>query len=238
MSSKYNQNYNQPFNHHTFGMDNKNGNNVYKNNSNKKCIRLIKIFIYEKMSLNAISNIILRKLNLSNIELNNNSNVKNIILLHYENASYNMTQALKKLLIKKLYNEKERKINLGNIYMDVKINPYLRKCLAYMCYQDKFVKYGISNQLSHILIKKRLELHTQYLEYCNKMYSRFEVNENYIKKKNSSKSSNSSKNKHCNCCNCNSKENNYSLEYKYLPYLMYEPVNKLINSELSYWIVE
>jgi hypothetical protein len=206
--------------------------------------RIIKIYIHNKPSINNIVNIILRKLSFTNIDFNN-KNIKNIIIVYYENATYNMTKSLKNIIIKKI----NKPLKFGSIFMNIHIQPYIRKCLAYMCYQDKFVKYGISNQVAGVLIKKRLELHDDYLKYCNRIINKFRVNEKYNNvnmNTNMTKNINKSTNKnvegnkvtHCECCSCSSKNNNYNLEYKYTPYLLEEPINNLAKGDLSYWMIE
>jgi hypothetical protein len=244
MSSKYN---NQNPNQNKF--------RITIPNRSTSPIRIVKIYIHNKPSINNIVNIILRKLSFTNIDLGN-KNVKNIIIVYYENATYNMTKSLKNIMLKKI----AKPVKMGSVFMNVHIQPYIRKCLAYMCYQDKFVKYGISNQVAGILIKKRLELHDDYLKYCNRIINKFRVNEKYNNnmdvdvdvnadmdvnanknvKGGNVKGANIKKQKvnHCECCTCSSKNNNYNLEYKYTPYLSEEPMTRLAKGDLSYWMVE
>jgi hypothetical protein len=234
------------------------------NNTGKK-IRLIKVFIYTNLNINKIVDIILRKIKLMDIQ-NNNSNICNIILLIDQYSNEKKSNIIKSILNNKLndFSDKKSKIIFSNLFINIKINSYIRKCLAYISYQNKFIKLGITHINYNSLIIKRLNYYnkyTKYLNYINNLdikinldiknnlkneKNNLDIKNNLKNEKNNldiknnlknEKNNLDIKNNHCSCCKCLSRHNNYYLEYKYIPYLTNNLNDKLNNdNDYYYWI--
>lgn len=218
------------------------------NNSDKYNIILHKIYIYKKLSPFQISNIIKKHL-LSKCIINNSRN-KNIVVVYNLYSDNNTSKKVKHIL------NSNSNYNFGNIFIDCKFNYYLRKLLAFLSYQNEFVKTSTAIHKPNLLFQSKYTLYNRYNNYLSYIFNNNiskdtpsntninlftfnnnnHIDTNIDNNINISNYNNIKKSEHCTCCNCESKNNNYYLQYKHIPYLDNDIKDKLIGKTSYYWI--
>jgi hypothetical protein len=194
--------------------------NTIASTQNTKVI-VHKIYIYKKLQPSHILSIIKKRISILNLKTQE-QNIKNIIVLI---DLYNNPQVTKTIQTQLNI---DNKYMYGSIFINCKIDLYLRKMLAFLSYQNSFIKLGISTHNNIDLLLKKHKLMNDYNTYNNVIYTNFSIKYN--------KQLHNKKKTCCTCCKCYSRTSNYYLDYKYVPYLDTEIKQNIITTDNKYWI--
>jgi hypothetical protein len=189
-------------------------------NQNTKVV-VHKVYIYKKLQPSHILGIIKKRISILNLKVDD-QNIKNIIVLI---DLYNNPQVTKTIQTQLNI---DNKYMYGSIFINCKLDLYLRKMLAFLAYQNSFIKLGISTHNNIDLLLKKHKLMNDYNTYNSVIYTNFNIKYN--------KQLHNKKKTCCTCCKCYSRTSNYYLDYKYVPYLDTEIKQNIITSDNKYWI--